>query len=412
MKTNLMFGLVTCAAAERVEFLWNDKDVNGTRGTIQDWIWTQSEESLQTTEGSSRRLGCSLSSLETEMIPQHRPHQDRLSRTAPTSTAPTPPAPPPSLKKALSSYIDESAGKSEEAHLIQELQQWSENCNKVPPNFPKQDAKLKTALLLSTRRKHKSVAEALLATNAVDPNARYKNDGAAYDIATVITANHPCVHVDDAAMMSFCMAKMDDLFRVLTETANVGFTTLHLAVAASDKDMVNTIVRGGADITAATAYGLTPLHLAVMIPGNQEIVGLLVRHGADILTRDGFKWTVLDLAAELDLAALLDLTRGKWVNVRAMWEALHGKLEELEKGSHRLKAQLKSAFVGNIPDIVLGYLRPAQKDFENKIEALEDLRKPLEESRKIKALEDLQKLFEELRWYFTTCKGKVFDHSH
>jgi len=385
MKTNLMFGLVTCAVAERVEFLWNDKDVNGPRG-----IWTKSEESLQTTEGSSRRLGCSLSSLETGMAHQHRPHQDRLTRTAPTSTAPTPPAPPPSLKKALSSYIHKSAGKSEEAHLIQELQQWSENCNKVPPNFPKQDAKLKTALLLSTRSKHKSVAQALLATNAVDPNARYKNGEAAYDIAMVITMNHPRVHGDDVPMMSFSMAKMDDLGRVLTETINVGFTPLHLAVAASDKDMVNTIVRGGADITAATAYGLTPLHLAVMIPGKQEIVGLLVRHGADILTRDGFGWTVLDLALKCEQE------RGKWVNVRAMWEALHGKLEELEKGSHRLKAQLKSAFVGNIiPDIVLGYLRPAQKDFENKIE-----------------VDNFVSCLKSCVGISQRYKRKVFDHSH
>ena len=57
MKTNLIFGLGTCTVARRVEFLWNDKDVNGPRGTIQDWIWTKSEESLQTTEGPFRRLG-------------------------------------------------------------------------------------------------------------------------------------------------------------------------------------------------------------------------------------------------------------------------------------------------------------------------------------------------------------------
>lgn len=329
MKTNLMFGLVTCAVAERVEFLWNDKDVNGPRGVIQDWIWTKSEESLRTMEGSSRRLGCSLSSLETGMAHQHRPHQDRLTRTAPTSTAPTPPAPPPSLKKALSSYIDDSAGKSEERQ--------------------------------STRV--------------------HKFDAAAH-IAGVIWPNHPRVK------------EKSDFFSVLMKTANVGFTPLHLAVVASDKDMVNTIVRGGADITAATAYGLTPLHLAVMIKTNQEIVGLLVRHGADILTKDGFGLTVLDLALKCEQ----ETERGKWVNVRAMWEALHGKLEELGKGAHHLKAQLKSAFVGNIiPDIVLGYLRPAQKDFENKIKALEDLRKPLEDSRKIKALG-------ELRWYFTTLQ--------
>jgi len=388
MKTNFMFGLVTFAMAERVEFSWNDKDVNGPRGVIQDWIWTKSEESLQTTEGSSRRLGCSLSSLETGMAHQHRPHQDRLTRTAPTSTAPTPPAPPPSLKKALSSYIDASAGKSEEAHLIKELQQWSETGNKVPPNFSKQDAKLKTALLLSTRRKHTSVAKALLATNAVDPNARYKNGDAAYDIAVKITLNHPGVHGDsgvhgdDVAMMPFFMKKLCILDPVLAETANVGFTPLHLAVEAIDKDMVNTIVQRGADITAATAHGLTPLHLAVMTPGNQEIVGLLVRHGADILTKDGLESTVLDLALECEQE------RGKWVNVRAMWEALHWKLEELEKGTHRLKAQLKSAFVGNIiPDIVLGYLRPAQEDLKNKIE-----------------VDDARKLFEELLWYFTTLQ--------
>ena len=57
MKNNLVFGFGACTVAGRVEFLWNDKDANGPRGVIQNWIWTQSEESLQTTERPFRRLG-------------------------------------------------------------------------------------------------------------------------------------------------------------------------------------------------------------------------------------------------------------------------------------------------------------------------------------------------------------------
>ena len=288
-------------------------------------------------------VSCSLSSSETGMTRQ---------------TAP--PAPPPSLRKALSSYLSRGAEALVQAHLIQELQQWS-----VPPNFPKQNAKLNAALLLSAKMNHGFVVQALLATKAVDPNSRDRSRDTALDVTMLSSFNH-------------AMASWDVLSLLQAETADVGVTPLHLAVMGGNKDMVNMIVRGGADITATTAWGLTPLHLAAMMTGNQEIVGLLVRQGADILTRDLFRLTALDVAWRSE----------QWINVRAMWEALHGQLEELEKGTHPVKAMLENSLVGsgmNIPDLVLGYLRPAQKDLAENIE-----------------VDIVRNLFKLLHWYITT----------
>ena len=55
MKTNLILGLGTLAACERVEFLWNEsRDVNGTNSGEDV---NEPKVAIQTTEKPHRRLG-------------------------------------------------------------------------------------------------------------------------------------------------------------------------------------------------------------------------------------------------------------------------------------------------------------------------------------------------------------------
>jgi len=59
-----------------------------------------------------------------------------------------------------------------------------------------------------------------------------------------------------------------------------GTTALHWAVRADHRDMVNLLIRAGADATARNRYGLTPLYLAA-VNGSAEMIRILLDAGAD-----------------------------------------------------------------------------------------------------------------------------------
>lgn len=56
------------------------------------------------------------------------------------------------------------------------------------------------------------------------------------------------------------------------------FSVLHGAVSTDNEEMVEYLIRQGADIHARNEDGITPLHIALY----PEIASLLVRHGADV----------------------------------------------------------------------------------------------------------------------------------
>ena len=58
-----------------------------------------------------------------------------------------------------------------------------------------------------------------------------------------------------------------------------GRTPLHLAVLRGRADLVDLLLRNGADPTACDNHGNTPLHWC----GHTETIELLAEHGADVL---------------------------------------------------------------------------------------------------------------------------------
>ena len=73
--------------------------------------------------------------------------------------------------------------------------------------------------------------------------------------------------------------------------AQDGSTPLHQAVRANDLKTVESLIKGGADVKAATRYGVTPMHIAAM-NGNAAILRRLLerrrrREHRDTRRRDG-----------------------------------------------------------------------------------------------------------------------------
>lgn len=100
-----------------------------------------------------------------------------------------------------------------------------------------------------------------------------------------------------------------------------GTVALHWAVQANDAELTDLLLRSGANVSAATVAGATPLELAA-INGNGAILGRLITAGADpnaSLTRSGD--TALMLAArtgKTDAVRVL-LDRGAKVNTEETW---------------------------------------------------------------------------------------------
>src|SRR5262245_47775836 len=59
-----------------------------------------------------------------------------------------------------------------------------------------------------------------------------------------------------------------------------GATALHWAVRWDDAELVDQLIRAGADVNAANRLGATPMYLAC-VNGNAAIIGKLIAAGAD-----------------------------------------------------------------------------------------------------------------------------------
>src|ERR1700676_3486030 len=92
-------------------------------------------------------------------------------------------------------------------------------------------------------------------------------------------SQHLRANAGDATLLEAVKAGNHDAIRTLLEhRAGVntpeadGTTALHWAVRADDLEVVQMLLRAGADVKAANRYGVTPLSLAAL-HGNAVIVG-------------------------------------------------------------------------------------------------------------------------------------------
>ena len=79
-----------------------------------------------------------------------------------------------------------------------------------------------------------------------------------------------------------------ELFRdqnMVEPLTQLGYSTLHLAVAGKHFCMVDWLLRNGAEIEARDAFGRTPLHVAAR-RNDRKILYLLLKSGADVSNKD------------------------------------------------------------------------------------------------------------------------------
>src|SRR5512133_566876 len=85
---------------------------------------------------------------------------------------------------------------------------------------------------------------------------------------------------------------------------------IHSAVASKQIEVVEFLLKNGAEINPRQQGGLTPLHLAVQ-NGHAAMVKLLVEHGADKIAKTDSGKTPADLAREKKFDQIADFLDGK-----------------------------------------------------------------------------------------------------
>jgi ankyrin repeat protein len=125
--------------------------------------------------------------------------------------------------------------------------------------------------------------------------------------------------------MSFVLALALTLLQqnVVNKTEVDGTTSLHYAVRNNDAQLVDRLIRAGADVKAANRYGITPLYLAG-VNGNAAIIEKLLNAGADpnaVSTEGETALMTASRTGNVDAVKVL-LAHGADVNARESW---HGE---------------------------------------------------------------------------------------
>lgn len=96
-----------------------------------------------------------------------------------------------------------------------------------------------------------------------------------------------------------------------------GMMLLHWATFDGQKDMIDLLLKKGADVNAPGGVrSSTPLHMAC-VSGREEIVKILVENGADVKARNSAGMTPLHLAAEGGHVGIMEFLISKGADINA-----------------------------------------------------------------------------------------------
>jgi cytohesin len=123
---------------------------------------------------------------------------------------------------------------------------------------------------------------------------------------------------------------------------NYGGTPLHAAASRCSVDVTSDLLRHGADPNARDIFGKTPLHVAAE-NGCAEVVRLLLEYGADPEIRDNRGDTALQIAKKGAVAVLKD-----WIEGRGAEKKLSDRAYLVVERGRRL---VKKCFDGLPPDV-------------------------------------------------------------
>ncbi|EGL63660.1 ankyrin repeat-containing protein [Agrobacterium sp. ATCC 31749] len=115
-------------------------------------------------------------------------------------------------------------------------------------------------------------------------------DSAAATETDVVGAFHHAVQVGDVQTIRTMIAADPGL---ATSRDKFGFQPIHLLDMYPEEEVLNLLLKNGADINAANDEGVTILHIIT----DPDTVSLLVKRGANIEARDERGWTPLIMQA-------------------------------------------------------------------------------------------------------------------
>jgi ankyrin repeat protein len=146
---------------------------------------------------------------------------------------------------------------------------------------------------------------------------------------------HEAVEKGDLARVKELVEKDSEMVnaRATGQYAYLKFTPLHFAALKGHNDIIQYLIKKGADISAQDSDGSAPLNWAANF-GHEEIVTTLIKNGADVNSQNNFGLTPLHGASYkgyLDIVKIL-IEKGSEINVRNKHEGKTPLQNAIEAG--------------------------------------------------------------------------------
>ena len=147
-----------------------------------------------------------------------------------------------------------------------------------------------------------------------------------WNLHNLSTKEIKLIHKSDDLLIEAASYDYVKLIKLLIKTGGVDVNVqdifdkrrlLHFVSNYGHKDIVELLIKAGAEVNVQCKFGNTPLHYASM-DGHTECIELLIKAGADVNIQDSDGWTVLHFASYGGYKDIVDLLIKAGANVNLL----------------------------------------------------------------------------------------------